>query len=248
MRHPDAKITTSSPGMIAYELQINLESSCRNERCLVRSILGKNHELEAQLFAPRAPSSWTTNPDEWLDSTDISSVMKKFENAHPSFIFLGPAPIDFKTATDNGVIIWKELAEIDIADLYRRGKTKLGFVFNTDEHNEPGEHWISMYADLNPAKGQPYIFFMDSAGDPVPEEVEDLVENIQKQCSDLGVVVRYHDHGKLVHQRGENECGMYCIYLITELLRGRSFRDFQTTRITDKEMASCRGAYFDNAK
>lgn len=246
LRHPDAQISATSPEMVSFELQVNLASSCQNERCLVREILGENNELEAQLFAPRAPSSWVSNPNEWLDSTDISNVMRQFENAHSTFVFLGPAPIDFQTASSQGRVIWDELANINIAENYRRDKTKIGFIFNTDTHDQPGEHWIAMYSDLNPTNRKPFIFFMDSAGDQIPPEVKSLVTKITKQCSDLGIQISYHDPGGLVHQKGDNECGMYCIYMITELLRGRNFEDFQSKRITDEEMSDCREAYFDN--
>ena len=53
---------------------------CKNERCIVRSILGDNSHFEKMLFAPRAPKKWNQNSGEWLDSRDISSVMKLFED------------------------------------------------------------------------------------------------------------------------------------------------------------------------
>ena len=29
------------------------------------------------------------------------------------------------------------------------GKHKIGSVFNLDDHDEPGSHWVSLYMELN---------------------------------------------------------------------------------------------------
>ena len=246
LKHPDVPIKTSSTAKLAVKLQELAGSMCKNERCIVRSILGDNSHFEKMLFAPRAPKKWNQNSGEWLDSRDISSVMKLFEDAHPLFVFLGPAPIDFATARDNGRLIWDEIQNFKVTDYLKSNKTKIGLVFNTDEHDEPGEHWISMFIDLNPKNRAPFIFFLDSAGDPIPSELKALVKSIMDQCKNLDIPITYSDHGTLTHQRGENECGMYCIYMISELLKGTDPNHFRQHRVPDKAMSKCRQAFFDN--
>ena len=39
-------------------------------------------------FAPDAPNTWKSNPNEWLTSSDLSAVMKHFEKNINSLLFL----------------------------------------------------------------------------------------------------------------------------------------------------------------
>ena len=39
--------------------------------------------------------------------------------------------------------------DVDYRRHLNRGEHKIGIVFNTDESDEDGKHWISMYADIN---------------------------------------------------------------------------------------------------
>ena len=59
------------------------------------------------------------------------------------FEFLGAVPIDF----DNCSI--SHLCNINLKDHLRNGISKIGIVFNTDPHDESGEHWISFYTDIH---------------------------------------------------------------------------------------------------
>ena len=34
----------------------------------------------------------------------------------------------------------------------KRGKTKIGIIFNTDPHDKPGQHWISMFINIKKKK------------------------------------------------------------------------------------------------
>ena len=50
-----------------------------------------------ETFAPNMPDTWKKNPREWLDSDNITDVMKQYEKANPTFEFIGPTPIDYDT-------------------------------------------------------------------------------------------------------------------------------------------------------
>ena len=82
------------------------------------------------------------NPNEWLNSLDISRVMKQYENDYKCFDFLGPSPIDFDTFKENNECVWDEICNFDLNKSYTKGKRKFGFIFNLDPHYKGGSHWV----------------------------------------------------------------------------------------------------------
>jgi len=104
-RHPSNQIVTKNPRSIWKELKHDLSSSCSNERCWAVKLLTarRRKELIPRLFVPSAAKSWCKKPNTWLDSVDISRVMKQYESAFDSFKFFGPAPIDFAGKDEDGI-------------------------------------------------------------------------------------------------------------------------------------------------
>ena len=48
------------------------------------------------------------------------------------------------------------------------------------------------------------------------------------------------------HQQGDTECGIYTIYVITQLLSGKKkCKDFMKERIPDEKMLALRSYYFN---
>ena len=45
------------------------------------------------------------------------------------------------------IINKSNLCKFDLKEHLSKGEDKIGVVFNTDDHDEPGEHWVSMYID-----------------------------------------------------------------------------------------------------
>ena len=202
--------------------------------------------MDVKTFAPTAPHDWLANPHEWLSSLDIDRVMKLYEDAHPTFDFLGPSPIDFDKKVE-GEYVWEELAKFNAIKSIRDNKTKIGVIVNTDPHDKPGEHWICMFIDLAPSDGSsPYAFFMDSAGDKMPAELRKLYKRAKNQLKTIGKDLKLEYPKDVIHQKDDNECGIYCIYVITSLLEGNiTVEDLKTKRITDQEMFDLRYTYFN---
>ena len=50
---------------------------------------------------------------------------------------------------------------------------------------------------------------------------------------------------KTRHQYGNSECGMYCLYMIIQLLKRQSFKYLTGKRIVDKTVWNCRKKYFN---
>ena len=243
-RYPDSKINSSSPNGINNEIRKKLSSTCDNEMCWIdKTFNGKeNNKIKKKLFAPKTPYSWKSNINEWLSSTDILNVMRQYEEAYPEFKFYGPAPIDFNTNLYDDKCVWPEICNINIKELKEEGKTKIGFIFNTDKHYESGSHWIAMYLDLS----KKYIFFFDSNGTVQPKEIDELITNIKNQCENIGIKIKEYNNNNFRHQKSNSECGMYCLYFIINLLKNiHKHRYFNTKVIPDKRVENFRNIYFN---
>lgn len=243
-RHPASQITSTVPATIWQNLKERLGSACKSEACWLRQEFA-NHKLPSEVmmytFAPPQPRTWVKKPSAWLTSDDINAVMKQAEHIHPEFSFFGPSPIDFDSRVEFGQCVWNDICSIAIEDQRLSGSTNLGFIFNTDPHYKGGEHWIAMYVNIDTGE----ITYLDSYGDPPPEEIRRLVERLKNQLAAAAIapVVRYVNKR---HQLGNSECGMYCLHFIVSLLRkDKTPECFEKIRISDNEMRELRNVYFN---
>ena len=247
-RHPDVKIETNSPKEIHNKLTEYLKDVCNNEACWLKQKGAFGH-LESELadsFAPESPPEWKKNPNEWLSSVDIMKVMKQYEKAYKCFDFMGPTPINFDTKKLYGECVWEELCKFDLENLIKKGKTKIGIIFNTDPDNEPGQHWISMFINIKKKK----IFFFDSTGDAPPKEVMVLVKRIQEQGLNLKKPIKFEfdSNEGIEHQYGNTECGIYSIYFIVHMLEDKMTEHYIKTHILkDEYMQEFRHIYFNDS-
>ena len=240
-RHPRNKITTNNSKDIWHELRENMSSSCDRESCWLRSKFmdGKlDSELLNYTFAPKSPKIWKTN--EWLSSLDLEAVMKQYEKYYKCFEFLGPSPIDFDHHKLYGECVWEELCKLNISDMIKRHKNKIGIILNTDPHYKDGEHWISLFINIK----KKYIIYFDSNGNPPPKEVKELITKITKQGKQIGI-----DFDVLIntleHQKTESECGMYSLYFIIQMLKDKNKDYFLRNKIHDEEVFNLRKKYFN---
>ena len=243
-RHPDVKIETNKEKDIWHALKQHLSNVCESETCWLRQKFVDfkfKNELLNYTFAPYSPTSWKTNKNEWLTSVDLESVLKQYEHKHKNFIFIGPSPIDFDKQMLYNQCVWDELCKFDLQKLLKKGKTKIGLIFNTDPHNKSGAHWISMFIDVK----KKYILFFDSVGDKPPNQVNELLDRIKEQGKQLNIDFNVIINKKS-HQRGDTECGIYSLFIIIELLEGKKTPEyFLHNRIPDKEMEILRKKYFN---
>jgi hypothetical protein len=160
--------------------------------------------------------------------------MHQYEQAEPTFEFIGPTPIDFDATDGFGKCILEELCKLDLAAASKRGKTKLGIIFNLDPHDQPGSHWVCGFIDI-PAKS---AYYFDSYGYSPEDEIKVLL----KRCNEQGMEHVYFND--IRHQRKGSECGMYCLYVIICLLRGRPFDQICKNVVNDDVMNSFRKMLF----
>ena len=246
-RHPDALINTNNGEEIHSQLSKYMNQVCNTESCWLKQNFVDSKDvstIQKESFAPLQPNDWKTNPDEWLTSMDIVNVMKQFENAYKCFEFIGPSPIDFDKKLLYGECVWEELCKFNVKDQIKRGKFKIGFVFNTDTHDKSGEHWISMFINIKKAQ----IHFFDSVGETAPKEVKVFVDRVIKQGKELGIHFKYDENHPVEHQYGDTECGIYSIFFIVHMLQDKITEHYLKTHVLkDKFMSEFREKYFNKS-
>jgi hypothetical protein len=247
-RHPDLKINTNNPKEIHRLLSEFLRNVCNKESCWLKqkADFGQVNSDMADSFAPESPNEWKSNPNEWLSSIDIMNVMKQYEKAYKCFDFIGPSPIDFDTRKLYGECVWDELCNFSLAEQIKNGKTKIGIIFNTDPHNKPGQHWISMFINIKSKK----IFFFDSTGDKQAPEIKVLVDRITEQGLALTpkIAFKYDSNEGIEHQYGNTECGIYSLFFIVHMLEDKMTEHYLKTHILkDEYMSKFRKVYFNDS-
>ncbi len=228
-------------------------TECSDQTCWPTLKFIKNNDSLNHVFKPNGPAGQF----DWLSTTEINECMERYMKIYPEFLFIGAVPIDIEDLPEFGV------KTLDYDKLVKKGKTKIGIVYNLDEHYKSGSHWVSFYIDL--VKQQ--IYYSDSAAKSPDSRVRRLVKKIAekwyykkhgkkidfeynaymnekgKNTVELEFDIQYN---KTQHQFGGSECGVYSINFIVRLLRGDRFEDINKSRTTDKEMNVCRKIYFNN--
>ena len=260
--HPADKITTDVPADIWRHLKAKF-AGCDDEMCWLDKLgnASLKKKIEEQLFAPKSPSSWKHKPNEWLSNIDILAVLKQYETANKHFKFIGPTAIDFDTVLHAGKCVTDDLCNFELQDYISDHKTKIGIIFNLDKHDESGSHWVAMFIDLE----HHFLFYFDSACNPVPPEIKKLTARILEQAKAAHTPLHYYDNQHITHQRTNTECGMYCLFFVVTMLTGeieteqnghkRTLRLnpakrrnlFLRKRVPDKYVEKYRKVYFNEA-
>jgi hypothetical protein len=225
------KINTNNPVDIWKELDSKL-TKCKKESCWAK-------ELDVpvdDVFAPKSPSSWKKNKNEWLSSLEITDVLKQYEKIYPQFKYIGPSPSDYDFKEEDGQCVWPELCNFDV------NKTKymdIGIVFNIDEHEGEGIHWVSMFID----RRKKMIYYFDSAGDKIIKNIKNFVIQVQTQNPSYTFV---ENHPK-EHQFKDSECGMYALFFIITMLKTHNYDYFKgKTTFPDEKIEKLRKNYFNS--
>jgi hypothetical protein len=226
---------------LVKNLKENLSSICDDQSCWLRQDFVKRMKTEAQkqiknkTFRPYGPQGKFT----WLDTNNINNVMKQYEEAFPEFKFLGAVPIDFDD------LDYLNINNLDFDDLLKKGKSKIGIVFNLDEHYKSGSHWVASYFDLKKQQ----IYFSDSYGYRPEQRIRKLLRRVARfNKNKYGGSEPDIKHNQKRHQYGNSECGVYSINFILRLLQGETFEDLTSKRLDDDKVNECRDVYFRKIK
>ena len=201
--------------------------------------LGKDKKIFVDSFKPLMPEEWLKDYNAWLGTDDIENSLNQYQKADKSFYFYGAEPIDFSDCSVSN------LCSFDMKKHMDRDEHKIGVVFNTDPHNKPGQHWMSLYVDLlgENLSGIPAIYFFDSYGKKPCSRVQKLIDKIQKQGEKYDNKLKYFYNDKC-YQKKDAQCGMYSIHFIKQMIDGLSFKRFLNSGLNDKNMIDYRNLYF----
>ena len=249
-RHPDSTITTDDPTELWETLNFYMKKVlCNNEMCWVRKVvtdLNISNDIFAESFVPKMPKSWVSNPREWLSDLDISKVMKQYEIAHDDFIFLGPSPIDYNVCNKmRNDWVWPELKHFSLQkyiELQPIGKTKIGIVFNLDNHTGEGTHWVALFINIVEER----IYYFDSNGNTIPANIKRLTDVIKEQGKMYNKKFTLSMNYPKVHQNKNTECGMYVIFFIITMLTSNKWSIFKNEKIHDDEIFKYRKVFFND--
>lgn len=229
--------------------EIKKISDCSNEKCwikinIIKDELGSDYEEFLESFRPTMPEKWKKERNSWLSTSDIDKVMEQYEDAYPKFKYMGANPIDFDLKLGNSCVSG-DVCNIDVESIKKEKKKSLGMVFNTDPHNKSGQHWFSVFVDLDGVNipGVPCIYHFDSLATPPTKEIYDLVDKITNQCREIDKNIEFLFNTER-HQHGNTECGIYCLHFLINMLKGVNFEDYITNKRNDKEISQFRDIFY----
>lgn len=88
-----------------------------------------------------------------------------------------------------------------------------GYIINTDPSNQPGEHWVAVYFDVN-LQGE----YFDSYGLP---PLHSEIINFLKRKSDV-----FTFNQECLQSVSSNSCGYFCYLYLSFKLNGLSMNDY----------------------
>jgi hypothetical protein len=237
---------TNNMSILLKSLKTVLDPICKTQsawldQTWINPILKKGKKL---IFRAEHPTDWLKNPNEWLTNIDIHNSLIQYQDAYPTFKFMGVFPIDFATKIDNGKCIRNELCILNIVDLTKQGITQIGAIFNLDRHDQPGSHWVGMYANWNKSNPNYGVFYYDSNGLRTPRQIDTFMNQIVQQVHKLegkesSTFQSYMN--KKRHQLGNTECGMFSQFFLIWCLKGYLFKDITKSKyFRDETMLSLR--------
>lgn len=235
--------TDINPSQIRKTLENHLNIKSGQEMSFLNSLPLSSEEkqtLAKTYLRPQQPSKWKEDPDMWLDSLNIESVMKQYEEAFPAFEFMGPFPIDFAAPdpynrSHEKKCLIREICGLRMEEALRQGTKSIGIIYNLDPHFKDGSHWVANYIDIPQHK----CYYFDSYGYEPPKQIAIFMKWLTTQDPKMKLM-----YNARRFQHLGSECGMYSMYFIIRMLAGDMFRPFCRKQPRDSIMLDLRDWLF----
>jgi hypothetical protein len=241
---------TSYKRYLVQELVDRFKGVCDTQACLLRQDFARSADMKDILYHTLRPKG-PTYRFKWLSTSDINQVMHQYQVTDPTFIFMGAIPIDFEDIRVPMDFSNKNLFQT-LDNMNRDNVHKVGFVFNLDRHDQPGSHWVAMYADLKKKQ----VYFFDSYGKRPGERIERLMAKLTEWMTKKAQPIRFDKNGNanvqgadvrynaVRHQFKNSECGVYSVNFIIRNLKGDTFDQITRKPTLDDDINKCRDVYF----
>ena len=224
-------------------------SECNSEKCwltiqeLIRHLSFEELKVFRDSFKPKKPQEWDKNPNAWLTTSQLDLILDQLQNKYTNFKHYGALPMDFEKRNGDSCISGN-LCDIDLKT-HLDSNQNVGTIFNLDDHDEPGSHWTAIYIELIPkCREVPSIYYFDSIGNRPPKEIYDLSKKLKQQYKSIKNEELDFLYNDIQHQRGNTECGIYCLHFLESMLKGINFDNYIENKNCDKYMEKFRNYYF----
>jgi len=227
-KHPSKMIDIKSNKKYLLKMltkNMKEDYSCNDQVCWTQNLPKLHRGITNYTFRPSGPS----NSTEWLSTTDIEKVMLQYERKYKDFIFLGANPSDFMD------LKYTKPAKFGFKYMKERGLNRLGMVINLDKHNQPGSHWVGLFANLSKKQ----IYFFDSFAKQPQQNIYNYIDKLKKYMGEYD-----YKYNTVRHQFKNTECGVYSMNFVIRLLHGETFNQITKNITKDDKMNDCRNAYF----
>tara|TARA_B110001454_G_C12709156_1_gene429946 strand:+ start:1433 stop:2239 length:807 start_codon:yes stop_codon:yes gene_type:complete len=217
-------------------LHDRFEHLCDNQLCWIeQKYIPKHFYIKTKdKFKPKMPHSWFKNINEWLSTLEIEAVMNQYDQKYKKFKFLGAVPSDCPKS------ITCSLTNLNLKDFSKKKITKIGVIFNLDEHHQSGSHWVALIIDL----GQKSVYYYDSNGNEPNKNILHFINEIlHKMKLFYNKKINYKINTK-VHQKTNTECGMFSMMFLINYLKYNNFNKVINLNPNDKEMTNLRRVLF----
>lgn len=212
-----------STSLNKYELYLQLKkfinpiTKCSHEICWLqhKSFLNSLPYSPLKIFKPQMPNKRYA----LLNTFDINLILSQYEQIFPNFKYLGAQPSNF-FSNKNYNIITNAIQNFDF----------VGLIFNLDEHDQPGSHWVAVFIN---SKNKTIEYF-DSLG-------HKPIENISRT---LNIINFKLITNVLIHQTGNNACGLYAILFIIYKLYFTNNFDYLKFKLPDSKVQTFRKLFF----
>jgi len=230
-------------------LKANYGECGNNEFCwLKQNYMEINKDINKFLlkFRPEQPNTWKEDKNKWLNTFNLLDVMNQYQDKYKNFHFLGVHPIDFELKVSQSTCVSQNMCDIDIKDLIKNKKYKLGAIFNLDKHTQSGSHWVSLFINLNEKSKNYGCYYYDSNGKNAPLEVKDFVSKVIKDRLEISNNKMEFYQNNVKHQFENSECGMFSLYFMDQSLKNISFKNFISKKyLNDNFVFKLRNKYFN---
>lgn len=209
------------------ELSYNLKDLTNNKRedswlslDFINNIKDNNlkNTLKYFTFKPIGPNK----QNEWLSSTNINEVEQQYLDLYKSknFTFLGAQPSDYS-----------KISNVNYHNL--KNSNYIGIIFNTDPHNKPGVHWVSVFIDNR----NKIVDFFDSLGNSPNKNICSFLKHFSTKTYSF-------NFNKVKHQKAGVQCGVYACFFLNQRLLGITMAEINKEIISDKMMIEYRKEIF----
>lgn len=218
--------TSDSPVEVAKR-----KVGCNSEICLLRNsefiqfARKKGVNISDKLDKNFKPVGPKENPSALSDS-NIDNVLKQWSEEFKKFYAYDYCMIDF--AENNGSLTK------NIHTVLQNDKKCAACVINTDISTGRGKHWVAIFVDTRSSPNE--VLFFNSSGNPPMPQIHLWMLQVSAELPDCKV--RYGTG--IVHQNGNSECGVYCLYFIRCMIEKVGYGHFMTERISDETMIEFR--------